>query len=232
MPKFFVYLGLTVIVLAMLPPALIARARTRNTDARRIHYIQDMDNQPKYRAQHANPIFADGRAMRPPVEGTISRTADVDAGHRGRGVVGGAWATTLPPELPMTMERLERGQERYEIYCTMCHGVAGYGDGIINKRANELMNNPAIGNGTAWVQPKNIHEPEIREQPVGQIFNSITNGIRNMSGYGAQIPVDDRWAIAAYVKALQRSQSARMEDVPPSRRGSLPVIDLMPAEEE
>jgi mono/diheme cytochrome c family protein len=85
--------------------------------------------------------------------------------------------------------------------------VAGYGDGIVNKRGMELMN---LGtNGTAWVQPKSIHDADVREQPPGQIYNSITNGVRTMPAYGSQIPVPDRWAIVAYVKALQRSQNAK-----------------------
>jgi mono/diheme cytochrome c family protein len=101
---------------------------------------------------------------------------------------------------------------------------------MVHKRAMELMNNPAIGNGTTWVAPKSLHEQEIREQPVGQIFNTISNGVRNMAGYASQIPVADRWAIVAYVKALQRSQNARAEDVPQATRELLQVVPLLEEE--
>ena len=97
---------------------------------------------------------------------------------------------------------------------------------MINQRAMDLVN---LGlNGTTWVQPKNMHEQLIREQPVGQTFNTITNGVRNMSGYAAQIPTEDRWAIVAYVKALQRSQAADLNDLPPDQRNDLQVIKLHP----
>jgi mono/diheme cytochrome c family protein len=238
MPKILIYLGVIAIVLAMVPPALIARARTAKTAARRIHFIQDMDNQARFRAQHANELFADGRAARPPVAGTVARGSDPVDTHFHTGVVtaatpdGRAWATTLPRRVERTMETLLRGQERFGIYCAPCHGASGYGDGPVHVRANTLMNNPAIGNGTTWVQPKSIHEATIREQPIGQVFNTITNGIRNMAGYASQIPADDRWAIAAYVKALQRSQNARPDDVPAGVRTGLEPIDLIPVEEE
>jgi mono/diheme cytochrome c family protein len=120
------------------------------------------------------------------------------------------------------METLKYGQSRFNIYGTACHGYSGYGDGIVNQRAIALMSN-ADGPiyGTAWVQAKSVHDPTVREQPLGQIFNTITHGIRNMSGYAAQIPPADRWAIAAYVKTLQRSQDATLQDVPPENRASL-----------
>jgi mono/diheme cytochrome c family protein len=165
-----------------------------------------MDNQPRFEAQHANALFADGRAMRPPVEGTVARGELRADDHLYRGISGGAWATTFPATIDVTMQLMERGRQRFNIYCQPCHGAAGYGDGIVNKRAMELLN---LGtNGTTWVAPKSIHEQQIREQPIGQLYNSITNGVRNMPPYGPQIPVADRWAIVAYVKALQRSQNA------------------------
>lgn len=229
-PRYFIYIACVLIVLLMIPPALIARARTTNSSAQRIHLIQDMDNQARFRTQQANDLFRDGRAMRPPVEGTVARGELRENAHLYLGVVNDEWAANLPDELTLDRRTLERGRERYNIYCGVCHGEAGYGDGIVHKRAMELMNNPAIANGTSWVQPKNIHEPAIRAQPVGQIYNTITNGIRNMAGYKAQIPVDDRWAIAAYVKALQRSQDARPEDVG-GDVSNLPVVNLVPPAE-
>jgi mono/diheme cytochrome c family protein len=237
MPKWIVYVLMTMTVLALVPPAVIARARTSKNSKPRIHYIQDMDNQARFRAQHAaailddgRPLFADGRAMRRPVAGTVARGELNGDRHLHEGVLWGGWATTYPRSLPVTEEFIRHGQERYTIFCQPCHGAVGYGDGIVNVRAMELVSNPVISNGTTWVSPKNIHEPEIRDQPVGQIYNTITNGVRNMAGYAAQIPVEDRWAIVAYVKSLQRSQYARPGDISQSR-ANLPVINLIPPEE-
>ncbi len=210
MPKGFIYAAIILLCVAMIPPALIAQFRATRSHLPRVHLVQDMDNQPRYEAQHANPLFADGRAMRPPVAGTVARGQMREDEHFELGVVKGAWATTFPQRVPVTMDLLRRGQERFNIYCRPCHGAAGYGDGMVNKRAMELMN---LGtNGTTWVQPKSLHEEQIRQQPVGQIFNSITNGVRNMPPYAAQIPAADRWAIVAYVRALQRSQTANPSD--------------------
>ncbi len=206
MPKSIVYIALLLITAAAVPPALIAQARAVRSSKPRIHLIHDMDNQPRFEAQHANPFFADGRAMRPPVAGTVARGELRADDHFERGIVAGKWAKTFPTQVDVSMTLMKRGQERFNIYCQPCHGAAGYGDGIVNKKAMELLN---LGtNGTTWVAPKSIHEEQIRAQPVGQIFNSITNGVRNMPPYGPQIPVADRWAIVAYVKALQRSQNA------------------------
>jgi mono/diheme cytochrome c family protein len=212
--------GLWILVcLALLPFAFIARARAVNSPRPRVHIVQDMDNQPRYRAQHANPLFADGRAMRPPVAGTVARgRLDVDE-HLERGIVGGQWAATFPAGVPVTMELIERGRERFNIYCQPCHGAAGYGDGKVNQRAMELMNLGA--DGTTWVQPKSIHEQQIRGLPVGEIFNTISNGVRTMPAYGPQIPVADRWAIVAWVRALQRSQNALPADLTPAERARL-----------
>jgi mono/diheme cytochrome c family protein len=206
-PKVIRYTILIIIVAAMIPPALIAQLRAVNSKSPRVHLILDMDNQPKFRAQHANPLFVDGRAMRIQVEDTMARGGLQEDDHYFLGVRGDAWATDFPPQVRVDMPLLERGRERFDIYCLPCHGAAGYGDGIVNKRAMELMN---LGtNGTTWVQPKSIHDADVREQPPGQIYNSITNGVRTMPAYGSQIPVADRWAIVAYVKALQRSQNAK-----------------------
>lgn len=236
MPKPLIYAALVLLIFAMIPPALIARSRAVPSDKRRIHLIQDMDNQPKFRAQHPSAIFADERAMRPPVPNTVARgELHLDA-HLTQGVIwsspppgGGGdgkpqWATTFPPSIRVDMNFMHHGQERFAIFCTPCHGAAGYGDGIVHKRAMELVNIGA--NGTEWVQPKSLHDPTVRDQPVGYIYNAITNGIRTMPSYESQIPVEDRWAIVAYVEALQRSQNAREDDVPATERPDLPVIKV------
>ncbi|MCZ6835580.1 MAG: cytochrome c [Planctomycetota bacterium] len=228
MPKAFIYATLILVLLAMVPPAIIARQRAVTFTKPRIHLIQDMDDQIKLKAQNASPIapngkplFYDGRAMRYDVDGTVARGELRADDHFDRGVSNGQWATSFPSQIVVDMDLLKRGQERFEIYCQPCHGSAGYGDGIVNERAMQLMEAPAFSHGTTWVQPKSVHEAAIRLQPVGQIFNSITNGVRNMAGYAAQIPTADRWAIVSYIKALQRSQHADPSDLSPQQRAQL-----------
>ena len=233
MPKSLVYASILLVILALIPPAIIARTRSVQSPNRRIHLNLDMDLQGKLLTQDPSAEFADGRAMRPPVANTMAREdyqLQVDD-HYYRGVVGGsdgkpAWATAFPTTVQVDAHLMQRGQERFNIYCRPCHGYAGYGDGIVNARAQSLL---ATGkDGTTWVAPKSIHDPTVRDQPVGQVFNSITNGVRTMAGYGSQVPVADRWAIVAYVKALQLSQNASLEDVPAEEREGMPRIDLPP----
>ena len=208
-PRIFVYSLLIAGCLALIPPVVFARMRATPSPNRPIHIFWDMDFQPKFKTQVANPLFADGRAMRPPVAGTVARGEAYADSHMYEGVVDGQWATSLPAGMAMDAATLGRGQQRFNIYCSACHGYAGFGDGAVNKRAMELVAN-ATGpvNGTQWVAAKSLHDDTTRHQPMGQLFNTITHGIRNMAGYGAQIPTEDRWAIAAYVKALQLSQDA------------------------
>lgn len=228
-PKWIIYLVLTMTAIATIPPVIIARARTSKTESRRIHYIQDMDNQAKRKSQTPSDLFADNRSMRPRVDGTVARTEVADDPHMTFGVVDGGWAAGPPAGMTLDMAMLERGQDRYAIYCSMCHGVLGYGDGIVHQRAERLVTTGI--NGTTWVQPKNVHDPEVRDQPMGQIYNTITNGIRNMSGYAAQVPTEDRWAIAAYVKAMQRSQNAKPSDLTPGEVDAMKTISYIEGED-
>ena len=209
LPRILVYSLLVAGCLALIPPVVFARMRATPSPNRPIHIFWDMDFQPKFKTQVANPLFADGRAMRAPVQGTVGRGEAYADAHLYEGVVDGQWATALPASVPMDAATLSRGQQRFNIYCSACHGYAGYGGGAVNQRAMELVSN-ATGpvNGTQWVAAKSLHDETTRHQPVGQLFNTITHGIRNMAGYGAQIQTEDRWAIAAYVKALQLSQDA------------------------
>lgn len=208
-PRILVYSLLVLGCLALIPPLAFARMRATPSPNRPIHVFWDMDVQPKFKTQAPNPLFADGRAMRPPVAGTVARGEAYVDSHLYEGVSGGQWATTLPASIRMDDATLARGHQRFDIYCSACHGYAGFGDGAVNQRAMELVSNAAGPvNGTQWVAAKNLHDETVRGQPMGQLFNTITHGIRNMAGYGAQVPVEDRWAIAAYVKALQLSQDA------------------------
>jgi len=171
--------------------------------------------------QQATDIFRDGRTMRPIVDGTVARGGLRDDDHFQRGVVNEQWVTTFPAQVTIDRALLERGQERFSIYCTPCHGYGGYGDGMVHQRAMVLLTQGV--NGTEWVQPKSLHETAIAEQPIGKTFNSITNGIRNMAGYASQIPTEDRWAIVAYVKALQMSQNADPNALPDDLRPKQPA---------
>ncbi len=221
LPRGFFYVAILMTCVALIPPALIIRARSTPRDSRRIHLIQNMDNQPKYKGQQQNILFKDGRSMRQPVPGTVARDQMIGDTHFYLGTVDGAYSTTYPSQVSLDMDLLERGRERYMIYCLPCHGVTGEGDGLVHQRAMKLLNLSAdINNGTTWVQPKNLHEEAIIDQPVGQIFYTISNGKNNMAGYASQIDVADRWAIVAYVQALQVAGDASDESV--SGADSLP----------
>ena len=202
--------------LLLIPPFVIWRAWTAKSDKPRIHLIRDMDAQDKYKAQRAAPLFADGRAMRPVAAGTIARGELLRDDHYYRGLDGEAFATTFPlhrEEVTMDAAFVQHGRERFNIYCAPCHGRDGAGGGMVAARATEL--------GGTWVPPANLNDQQIRERPHGHLFNTITNGIRTMPAYGSRIPPQDRWAIVAYVRALQRSNDAVLEDVPPEHRTEL-----------
>lgn len=202
-------------LIALLPPALISRARATKSTSPRINIIPDMDFQPRFLPQTENEMYLDGRSMRPRMEGTIARGALREDDHFDRGQQNGEWATAFPMEV--TRQVMNRGRERFEIYCAPCHGVGGYGDGMVSRRASELTE---LGHAN-WTPPTSMHDELVRERPVGHLFNTITHGIRNMPPYGSQIKTADRWAVVAYVKALQRSQNATLSDVPPDARPAL-----------
>jgi len=204
-PRATAWIAATAVTLALLPPLLIAWYRCGPKPSPRIHIIQDMDFQPKYRNQAQSPLFADRRAMRPLVEGAIAEGHLESDDHLYRGKVDGQWATGFP--VPLTKSTMQRGQQRFNIYCAPCHGLAGQGDGIISLRALELEE-------LDWRVPTPLAKADVRQQPAGQIFGTISNGLNKMAAYGPQIPAEDRWAIVLYVRALQRSQSATAEDVP------------------
>lgn len=221
MPRWIVPVLVIFTAVALLPFAFAARSRASKSDQPRIQMVPDMDQQPRYGPQEVHPLFADGRAMRPFVEGTVARGELNESDHLYRGKVGDDWAKDFPMEL--TMDVLERGRQRYGIFCSACHGLGIGGleegaevrrHGIVDERAVELEQ-------PRWITPTSFHGKQVRERPVGHIFNTITNGIRSMPAYGSQIPPEDRWAIVAYLRALQRSQNARIADVPADVRESL-----------
>jgi mono/diheme cytochrome c family protein len=207
--------GLVILTVASAVPfALAAKARYTTSRTPRIHIIQDMDSQPKYKAQRENPVFSDGRSTRIPDPETVAVGELREDDHFYRGKDGGAWARTFPPAFRADAAAMDRGQQRFGIYCTPCHGFGGEGNGMVSKRAEEL------GQGT-WTPPTNLTDARIRNMPVGELFNTISNGIRNMPAYGPQIPTSDRWAIILYLRALERSRAATLADLEPSERTGL-----------
>jgi len=166
---------------------------------------QDMHDQPKAETFEASSFFADGRSERPRVEGTVARGAlELDA-HLYQGLVAGKPAETFPFEI--TRERLQRGRERYDIFCAACHGSTGFGDGMIVERGMK--------------RPPSFHIDRLASAPPGYFFDVITHGFGAMFDYSDRVPAEDRWAIIAYVRALQLAQSASLSDVPPAQRAQL-----------
>jgi len=177
-----------------------------------IHWQRQMFTQDKGKAQRQNTFFTDGRVMRPYVEGTVAYDAPVEPGpYRTGKDESGAFIAKWPAEVQVSMELLQRGQERFNIYCSPCHDRTGSGNGMVIQRANR----------TGRWQPTSYYEDRVMNMPIGQIFDTITNGVRTMPGYSYQVPVSDRWAIVSYVRALQRSQHATLADVPESQRNIL-----------
>jgi len=179
LPTGLVYGLVIVAVASVVPFALAAKARYTKNDSPRIHLIQDMDSQPKYKAQRENSFFADNRAARPAIDGTVAVGDARDDDKFYQGKEAGTWARTFPAQIKLDEATMDRGRQRFGIYCTPCHGQAGLGDGMVAKRAD------ALAQGT-WVPPTNMTQDYLRQMPVGQLFSSISNGVRNMPGYAAQ----------------------------------------------
>ena len=166
---------------------------------------QDMHQAPRYDPLERSDFFADGRASRPLVEGTVARGLLKDEPRFWTGKSGGALVTEIP--VPVTKDLLVRGRERYDIYCSPCHSRTGDGTGMVVARG--------------YKQPPSYHIDRLRAQPVGYYFDVISNGFGAMQDYAAQIPPKDRWAIVAYVRALQLSRHAPAADLSPDDRAKL-----------
>lgn len=195
--------------------------------------MQDMYNQPKYKPLAASAFWPDGRASRPGVPGAIAysggATAGTSSGRLGALPLPANEGPTYPVDdqgrvkanltasapqplaaknpLPMNRRTLERGRERFDIYCSPCHSVAGDGDGMIVRRG--------------FPSPPSYHTDRLRNAPDAHFYSVITNGYGMMYSYADRVAPDDRWAIVAYIRALQLSQNARLDDVPPERRAAL-----------
>jgi mono/diheme cytochrome c family protein len=195
--------------------------------------MQDMYNQPKYKPLAASPLWTDGRSSRPEVAGTVAHsggaTAGTSSGRLGQLPLPMAEAPVYPvddqgnvkanltPEspkplavtnpLPIDRQTLDRGRERFDIYCSPCHSIAGDGDGMVARRG--------------FPHPPSYHTPRLRNAPDAHFYNVITQGYGMMYSYADRVAPNDRWAIVAYIRALQLSQNARIDDVPPEHRAAL-----------
>jgi mono/diheme cytochrome c family protein len=166
---------------------------------------QDMHDQPKYIPLRESTFFNDERSARPLVEGTVARGQLHDDELLYSGKVKGDDATVFP--FAVDARVMARGQERFDIYCAPCHGRTGQGDGMIVRRG--------------YRHPPSLHQDRLRTAPAGHFFDVITNGFGAMPDYAVQVRAEDRWAIVAYIRALQLSEHATLADVPTAERSHI-----------
>jgi mono/diheme cytochrome c family protein len=166
---------------------------------------QDMHDAPRYEPLEASAFFASGGSARPLVANTVPRGYLREDELLYTGKVSGQFANEFP--MRVTADVMARGQERFNVFCSPCHGRTGVGNGMIVQRG--------------FRQPPSFNEQRLRDAPAGYFFDVMTNGFGAMQDYAAQVPVADRWAIAAYIRALQLSQGATVADVPADRRSDL-----------
>lgn len=236
MPKWITAFIVASTAFALVPFAVAAKARNSHSSEPHIHIFPDMDFQPKYKSDTAMDQFPDGRANRGEIEGTIPRgwLEDDEVFYHGLEASDGGstqgWTTAFPTQYPdgrpfkVDEALLRRGQNRYNIYCSPCHGYDGQGKGMVALRSQAIAST-----NSSPLNPRNLVEAPLPngnggvtvQMPNGQLFNTISNGYNTMMGYGAQIPHADRWAIVSYVRALERAQNATLEDVPSEQRGSI-----------
>jgi len=211
--------------LAVVLASSLTGCRGNKTAEPPVHLVQNMDFQQYYKPQEANAWFQDGRASRPFPKGTVARDlmragfdARAGAGKPGPKNVDRAFFTGrgddgrlvdgLPASVPLSDALLARGEARYDIYCAPCHEASGYGQGIIVQRGLK-------------VPPPSFHDPRLQAMPLGYFFDVITHGKNTMKPYAAQVPPDDRWAIAAWLRVLQVSQRAELSDIPEAERAKI-----------
>ena len=194
------------ILASLLVLAALAGCRGQTTQDAPVVPIRNMYNQPRYDAQERSAFFQDGRTMRPQVAGTVSREDDANLGvATGRADDNAEWVLEIPRQVVQRngggAAFVARGQERFNIYCAPCHGDTGSAEGPVAHRVAGLGFNAMV--------PPTFHDARLRGIPDGQLFATITHGIRNMPAYAQSIPTDDRWAIVSYVRALQLSEQGR-----------------------
>ena len=171
-----------------------------------------MHDAPRYEPLESSVFFTNGQSSRTPVANTVARGQLREDEHLYNGKVGGQLATEFP--MPVTADTMARGQERFNVFCSPCHGRTGDGTGMIVQRG--------------FRRPPSYYEERLLNAPVGYLFDVMTNGFGAMQDYSAQVPVADRWAIAAYIKALQLSRRGTVNDVPAERREQLERSPVTP----
>ncbi len=224
MPKWITAIIVAMSAFALIPFAIAAKARNSHSSEPHIHIFPDMDFQPKFKSDTAMDMFPDGRANRGEIAHVVPRgwLADDDLFYRGKD--GDKFSINFPKQYPdgrafaVDAALIARGQDRFNIYCTPCHGYDGKGMGAVRARVKaeeqdwsavrNLVEVPDCSDGA----DKPCKGGVVVQMPNGQIFHTITNGKDTMMGYAAQIPAADRWAIVAYVRALQRAQNASLDD--------------------
>lgn len=186
--------------------SLLGACRGQPSEDPPVLLLRNMFHQQRYNAQSVSNQYSDRRTMRQPVAGTVARENFIEDERISLGLEadGTTYTATIPTEIAALHGGAEalvaRGQERYNIYCAPCHGRAGDGQGMVFLRARV--------SGYQYPAPATLHDNRIRHMPDGQLYATITNGIRNMPSYAAQIPMNDRWAIVSYVRALELSQAS------------------------
>ena len=233
MPKWLMGIIIASTAFALVPFAIAAKARNSKSSEPHIFIFPDMNWQPKFKSDQPDDQFPDGRANRGEITNTVARgwLEDDELFFHGldHSDAGDSWTTGFPKTYPETptlapdlrgqpfvvdMRLLERGRNRFNIYCTPCHGYDGHGKGMVPTRVS--------AGGGVW-EARNLADPVgvVVQMPNGQVFNTISNGYSKMMGYAAQIPAWDRWAIVAYVRALERAQNASHDDIPAADQGSI-----------
>ncbi len=177
---------------------------------------QDMHDAPRYDPYEASPVFPKGSSAQPLVAGTVARGFLDEDQALYTGKVNNEPVDTFP--FPIAAADLDRGQERFNVYCSPCHGRTGEGNGMVVQRG--------------YRQPPTYHQDRLRQVPVGYFFDVITNGFGAMPDYRAQVPVADRWRIVAYIRALQLSHDATAADIPPDEMQRLRSGGAPPAKAE
>ncbi|MEO6260293.1 MAG: c-type cytochrome [Thermoanaerobaculia bacterium] len=209
----------------MFPGSRRQKAEGRNGSARRrtfacwflvsgfwflISCRQKMADQPRYDPLESSNFFADGMASRPRIAGTVARGELPVDGFAATGKIDGADGDGFP--FPVTAEVMNRGEERFNIFCSTCHGRVGDGNGMI----------PARG----YRRPPSFHSEALRAARSGHFFDVMTNGFGSMPSYAAQVSAKDRWAIVAYIRALQLSQNGTINDLPQNLRASMAGVSM------
>nr|BFD30700.1 cytochrome c [Pigmentibacter ruber] len=193
---------------SILVSLIVSGCRGQKSEKEPILPIQNMVEQTSYGPQSKNEFYKDKMAMRPPLAGTVAQGEEKTnkplyvGQEQSSTEQNPMWVKNIPIKLDMQI--LKKGQTNFNIYCAPCHGAAGNSDGLVTQRAG------------GSIRPTNIHDQDKINLPVGKIYDAVRNGVNNwnMPGFAAQMNVEDRWAVVAYVRALQRSKTAKIEDIP------------------